>query len=63
MPRFHSLVNGLRNLLSGSRLDRHMDDELAFHLECRARDLMHAGHTAEEAYRRARGCPNGRGCP
>jgi putative ABC transport system permease protein len=52
--RLRALVNGLRNLLQGSRLDRHMDDELAFHLECRAQDLMKAGLSADEAHRRAR---------
>lgn len=54
MRHLHALVNGLRNLLRGSTLDRHMDDELAFHLECRVRDLTQTGLTTDEAYRRAR---------
>jgi len=51
---FHAIVNGLRNLFRSSTLDHQMDDELTFHLECRAKDLMSAGLAADDAYRRAR---------
>jgi putative ABC transport system permease protein len=54
MRRLHAFVNGLRNLFRGSTLDRQMDDELAFHLECRAQDLAATGLSADEARRRAR---------
>ena len=54
MLRLYALVNGLRNLFRGSTLDRQMNDELAFHLECRAQDLIATGLSADDAERRAR---------
>lgn len=44
----------LRAASSRSRLEREMDDELAFHLESRAQDLIRSGVAPEEAARQAR---------
>ena len=44
----------LRNLFRRTQLDTEMSDELAFHLEARARDLEQTGLSAEAAMRTAR---------
>ena len=44
----------LRAASSRSRLEREMDEELAFHLESRTQDLIRGGVAPEEAARRAR---------
>ena len=44
----------LRALLHRSAFEREMDEELRFHLESRAADLVKAGVPAAEAARRAR---------
>jgi predicted permease len=49
--RLRSIVSGL---LRRSTLERDMDDELRFHIESYAADLMRAGATRAEAFRRAR---------
>lgn len=50
----HWVARGFLSLFRRSRLEREMDDELRFHLECRADDLRRAGLSADEAWRRAR---------
>lgn len=50
----HWVLRGFLSLFRRSRLEREMDDELRFHLECRADDLRRAGLSADEAWRRAR---------
>ena len=42
------------NVLRGRRLARDLDDEVRFHLEARAEELIEAGLSPEEANRRAR---------
>ena len=44
----------LRSVLRRERLEAGMEEEIRFHLEARAADLMREGFTAEEAARRAR---------
>src|SRR5438270_10463903 len=44
----------LRAMLLRSRIESEMDDELRFHLEAYAEDLMRTGLLREEAIRRAR---------
>src|SRR6185437_3518022 len=51
LARFRSW---LRAASSRSRLEREMDEELAFHLESRTQDLIRGGVAPEEAARRAR---------
>src|SRR6185437_3959447 len=51
LARFRSW---LRAASSRSRLEREMDDELAFHLESRTQDLIRSGVLPDEAARRAR---------
>jgi hypothetical protein len=43
-----------RDALRRSRVERRMDDELAFHIDSYAADLERAGVAPEEARRRAR---------
>jgi macrolide transport system ATP-binding/permease protein len=49
--RLHSIWRSLRHR---SRFEGELDDEMRFHLEARAEDLMRAGMSREEARRRAR---------
>src|SRR6185437_10980220 len=51
LARFRSW---LRAASSRSRLEREMDDELAFHLESRTQDLIRSGVAPDEAARQAR---------
>jgi len=44
----------IRALLIPRRVERELDDELAFHIECETRKLTAAGLGATEAHRRAR---------
>lgn len=44
----------LRTLRHRPQFDRHMDDEMRFHLDARAADLVRSGLSPEEAPRRAR---------
>jgi hypothetical protein len=52
--KFHDLRLRVRALLTPSRIERELDDELAFHIECETRHLMAGGLGAEEARQRAR---------
>lgn len=49
-----SLTSWLRAVAARERLEREMDEELAFHLECRVEDLVSRGMTPEAAARQAR---------
>ena len=44
----------IRRWFSGDRLSRDIDDELAFHLEMRERELVEQGLSVEEARHAAR---------
>ena len=48
------LIGGITNTFRRARLDRETRDELAFHLESRAKDLEQRGISADEATRQAR---------
>jgi predicted permease len=52
--RFVDLARGLWNALRSRRLDHEMEEEVAFHLEARERDLVARGMPPAEAARRAR---------
>ncbi|MGB0122258.1 MAG: ABC transporter permease, partial [Silvibacterium sp.] len=54
MSVFVRLESWLRAVTSRSRLEREMDEELAFHLESYTQDLIRRGVSPEEAARRAR---------
>lgn len=51
---FTWIVRGLANILGRSRVEREMQEELAFHIESRTDDLIQRGLPFEEARRRAR---------
>ena len=51
LARLRSLGQGLR---ARGRIESEMDEEIRFHLDCRAADLVRAGMAPEEAARRAR---------
>jgi predicted permease len=51
---FIGFCRGLRNALRRRRLERDLEDEVAFHLLSRSDDLMRQGLAADEARRRAR---------
>src|SRR5260370_5654368 len=51
LPQFRSLWKALRNR---SQMDGELDDEIRFHVESRAHDLLRSGLSREDAYRRAR---------
>ena len=53
MKRLGWFGRGLLNIFRKSRLEREMTEELAFHLESRATDLIRRGVAAPEARRRA----------
>ncbi|MGD2154195.1 MAG: ABC transporter permease, partial [Gemmatimonadales bacterium] len=44
----------LRAVVAPGRMERELDDEMAFHIEMEARKLIERGMTEEEAWRRAR---------
>jgi len=48
------LRSSIRAVVQRRRLEREMDAELAFHLEAVAADLIRAGHSPQEAARKAR---------
>ena len=54
MTLFSQLRSWLRSILHRSHLERDMDDELQFHLESYADDLIRTGIPRDEAFRRAR---------
>src|ERR1043165_2002601 len=47
------MIAFFRKLVRRRRLEREMREEMAFHLEARAADLIHSGLPAAEARRRA----------
>jgi len=49
-----SFVSRFVNVFRSSRVDEHLDEELHFHIEERTRALIEAGHSPDEAARRAR---------
>ena len=49
-----SWLSQIANAFLGERIDRELDDELRFHLEARAEELMRSGMPAPEAAREAR---------
>src|SRR4051794_31714674 len=54
MRSFITFGRGLLNSLRRRRLEQELDDELAFHLQSRADDLIRQGLSADEARRLAR---------
>src|SRR5690348_10422606 len=54
MTPFARLRSWLRGLLQRDALEREMDEELRFHIETYAADLVRTGVSREEARRRAR---------
>lgn len=54
MTSITALFRRLRALVSGRRLDREMDEEMAIHLEMEAADSMRRGIAPDEAMRQAR---------
>src|SRR5437588_10495525 len=53
MTRWRRFVSWLRAMLRRSRMEREMDDELRFHVEARAEDLVRSGVPRSQAMRRA----------
>lgn len=49
-----SLIWRLGNLVRPSRAEREMRDELTFHIQCRAEDLVREGLSSRDADRQAR---------
>jgi predicted permease len=53
-PRWSRLKSWIRSILGRRRLERDMDEEVSFHLEARAADLVGEGLDPREAIRQAR---------
>jgi predicted permease len=53
MPSIGRIIRKLRAVFSRSALDRAMDDEMRYHLECETADLIRAGVPPEQARRQA----------